>query len=225
MTDIANFKKRVIQHINSIVDGFAKDGINITRLNKEYKVITGVDIPYMQLGQSSLQNFLRSIPDVRFEIKACEIRIFPIADEKRAHVVKLCLSKTSDKSQRGGRSYNSRSYEYNNECLIQASIKNQGSVPASSRAKIENTLSLAGVDGVDIDDFQTNFSRYYGFNLDYRCFGFDSLMDCLKSIPKIVTLRGNSAGKTYCVSTVALESNFLRVVANTIWPCVLLILQ
>lgn len=223
---LATLKKRVIVDIKAIVVVNAKAGVSLPYLNQEYKEQNGCDIPFKELGETSLQNFLKSIPEVvRLETRGYETRVYPIADEKNAHIVKLvCLTqknKKGGKFKRGGRSYapyrstssyNSSPYGFNRGRLISTSrplnqaLKCQASVPVESREKIEKTLSLAGDCGVEIEDFETNFLHYNGMKLSYTNFGFNSLKDCLKSIPNIVTLRGNGAGKTYCISTAELKS-------------------
>lgn len=42
----------------------SKDGVAITRLQGEYKQLTGEVIPHRQLGFPTLDNYLKSIPSV-----------------------------------------------------------------------------------------------------------------------------------------------------------------
>ena len=72
------------------------------RLQAEYKSITGTPIPYQRLGYSSLEDFLRSIPDV---IRASpgatgELTFFGEADDSTAHIAKLVSKQKKPKTTR-----------------------------------------------------------------------------------------------------------------------------
>ena len=80
----------------------APRGVVARRLQAEYKSITGTPIPYQRLGYSSLEDFLRSIPDV---IRASpgatgELTFFGEADDSTAHIAKLVSKQKKPKTTR-----------------------------------------------------------------------------------------------------------------------------
>lgn len=80
----------------------APRGVVAGRLQAEYKSITGTPIPYQRLGYCSLEDFLRSIPDV---IRASpgptgELTFFGEADDSTAHIAKLVSKQKKPKLTR-----------------------------------------------------------------------------------------------------------------------------
>ena len=80
----------------------APRGVVARRLQEEYKSITGTPIPYQRLRYCSLEDFLRSIPDV---IRASpgatgELTFFGEADESTAHIAKLVSKQRKPKLTR-----------------------------------------------------------------------------------------------------------------------------
>ena len=69
----------------------APRGVVARRLQAEYKSITGTPIPYQRLGYSSLEDFLRSIPDVIHDRPGAtgELTFFGVADSSTEHIAKL----------------------------------------------------------------------------------------------------------------------------------------
>ncbi|XP_048449111.1 tudor domain-containing protein 7 isoform X2 [Rhincodon typus] len=82
----------------------SKDGVVFTRLQEEYKQLTGEVIPHKQLGFSTLENYLKSIPSVvTFGVnKSGETVCFAAVNSEIAHIAKLVARQRSPKKRHGG---------------------------------------------------------------------------------------------------------------------------
>lgn len=80
----------------------APRGVVARRLQAEYKSITGTSIPYHRLGYSSLEDFLRSIPDVIHARPGTtgELTFFGVADSSTEHIAKLVSKQRKPKLSR-----------------------------------------------------------------------------------------------------------------------------
>uniref|UniRef100_A0A8C7R0D9 Tudor domain containing 7 a n=1 Tax=Oncorhynchus mykiss TaxID=8022 RepID=A0A8C7R0D9_ONCMY len=81
-----------------------KNGVSITRLQGEYRSLTGEFIPDRKLGYPSLECFLRSIPSVvRMENRMGEVRImcFAAVCQETAHIAQLVARQKSSKRAPG----------------------------------------------------------------------------------------------------------------------------
>ncbi|GFT90277.1 tdrd7a [Nephila pilipes] len=78
-----------------------KGGVPLSQLQSDYKRLVGVDIPLKDLGYSSLEYFLRDIPDV-ISLKRNEKGVFVaegVADASTAHIAKLISKQKTSKFQ------------------------------------------------------------------------------------------------------------------------------
>ncbi|GIY42466.1 uncharacterized protein CEXT_107211 [Caerostris extrusa] len=57
------FKKSVLINLRSVVQS-SKNGVPLSRLQKDYKNFIGTFIPYQNLGYNSLEDFILDVPDV-----------------------------------------------------------------------------------------------------------------------------------------------------------------
>uniref|UniRef100_A0A8C7GHC1 Tudor domain containing 7 a n=1 Tax=Oncorhynchus kisutch TaxID=8019 RepID=A0A8C7GHC1_ONCKI len=79
-----------------------KNGVSITRLQGEYRSLTGEFIPDRKLGYPSLECFLRSIPSVvRMENRMGEIMCFAAVCQETAHIAQLVARQKSSKRAPG----------------------------------------------------------------------------------------------------------------------------
>ncbi|XP_045061956.1 tudor domain-containing protein 7A isoform X2 [Coregonus clupeaformis] len=79
-----------------------KNGVSITRLQGEYRSLTGEFIPDRKMGYPSLECFLRSIPSVvRLENRMGEIMCFAAVCQETAHIAQLVARQKSSKRAPG----------------------------------------------------------------------------------------------------------------------------
>ncbi|XP_038854972.1 tudor domain-containing protein 7A-like [Salvelinus namaycush] len=79
-----------------------KNGVSITRLQGEYRSLTGEFIPDRKMGYPSLECFLRSIPSVvRVENRMGEIMCFAAVCQETAHIAQLVARQKSSKRAPG----------------------------------------------------------------------------------------------------------------------------
>ncbi|KAK7489405.1 hypothetical protein BaRGS_00019349 [Batillaria attramentaria] len=78
-----------------------KDGVPASRFMGDYRGITGENIPYKNFGYKSLEDFIRSIPDVVYARtgRGGELTYFAVADEATAHIQKLVSKQKSKKTK------------------------------------------------------------------------------------------------------------------------------
>lgn len=80
----------------------APRGVIARRLQAEYKSITGTPIPYQKLGYYTLEDFLRSIPDVIHATAGStgELTFVGVADSSTEHIAKLVSKQRKPKLSR-----------------------------------------------------------------------------------------------------------------------------
>lgn len=80
----------------------APRGVIARRLQAEYKSITGTPIPYQRLSYYTLEDFLRSIPDVIHATAGStgELTFFGVADSSTEHIAKLVSKQKKPKLSR-----------------------------------------------------------------------------------------------------------------------------
>lgn len=76
-----------------------KDGVAASRFMRDYREITGEQIPFRKFGHGSLEEFIRSIKDVVFVRTGItgELTYFAVADDATAHIQKLVSKQKSKK--------------------------------------------------------------------------------------------------------------------------------
>lgn len=79
--------------------------IDVNQLNKDFSEQEGIEIPYKKFGETSLIDFLKSIPDVLFINGDSEYsEVTPVESEKSSHVNDLVLKQKSKGVPRNRRS-------------------------------------------------------------------------------------------------------------------------
>lgn len=108
----------------------SKDGVAITRLQGEYKQLTGEVIPHRQLGFPTLDNYLKSIPSVvKFGMnKNGEIVCFATVNSEIAHIAKLVARQRTPKRRHGG------------QTLVNSQLRLRRVLPATQMGKPTETL-------------------------------------------------------------------------------------
>ncbi|XP_072446186.1 tudor domain-containing protein 7-like [Chiloscyllium punctatum] len=108
----------------------SKDGVLFTRLQGEYKQLTGEVIPHKQLGFPTLENYLKSIPSVvTFGInKNGETVCFAAVNSEIAHIAKLVARQRSPKKRHGG------------QTLVNSQVRLKRVLPATQVGKPKATL-------------------------------------------------------------------------------------
>uniref|UniRef100_A0A4W3HLV9 Tudor domain containing 7 b n=1 Tax=Callorhinchus milii TaxID=7868 RepID=A0A4W3HLV9_CALMI len=81
----------------------SKDGVALTRLQTEYKQLTGELISHKQLGFPTLESYLKSMPSVvKFGVKNGETICFAAVSNEIAHIAKLVARQRSPKKRHNG---------------------------------------------------------------------------------------------------------------------------
>ncbi|XP_072137899.1 tudor domain-containing protein 7-like isoform X1 [Mobula birostris] len=108
----------------------SKDGVAFTRLQDEYKQLTGEVIPHKQLGFPTLENYLKSIPSVvQFAVnKNGEMTCFATVNNDIAHIAKLVARQRSPKKKHGG------------QTLVNSQLRLKRALPAMQVGKPKETL-------------------------------------------------------------------------------------
>ncbi|XP_067886384.1 tudor domain-containing protein 7-like [Heterodontus francisci] len=108
----------------------SKDGVAFTRLQGEYKQLTGEVIPHKQLGFPTLENYLKSIPSVvKFGVnKNGEAVCFATINNEIAHIAKLVARQRSPKKRHGG------------QTLVNSQLRLKRVPPATQVGKPKATL-------------------------------------------------------------------------------------
>ncbi|XKL62677.1 hypothetical protein PGB90_002510 [Kerria lacca] len=98
---------------------------SLSELSRDYKSVLGDSIPFRSLGYSSLEQLIRTVPDLKITSIGNELYIDVKPDEKTMHITKLVRGQKSSKKKKGskyGKSvyrpfsqpYSSSSKSYNN---------------------------------------------------------------------------------------------------------------
>ncbi|XP_053474833.1 tudor domain-containing protein 7A [Ictalurus furcatus] len=81
----------------------SKSGVALSRLQADYRALTGDFIPHMQLGYRNLENFLRSVPDV-VQLRNAhtgEVMCFAALCKETAHIAQLVARQKNSKKNSG----------------------------------------------------------------------------------------------------------------------------
>ncbi|XP_018318285.1 tudor domain-containing protein 7 isoform X2 [Mycetomoellerius zeteki] len=89
-------KDEVIRKLRSCLIS-CKGGIKLENLRADYRVITGESLPFKQFGYSSVENFVRNVPDVIVNKKNGELFVEAIPSKTSAHLTKLVSRQKSTK--------------------------------------------------------------------------------------------------------------------------------
>lgn len=83
-------------------------GITADQLRKDYRAMEGKDVPFSQLGKTSLEEFLKDIPDVVVLRKNGHLlELYPVLNSANRHIG-LLVQGQNKKGKRKNSSYASR---------------------------------------------------------------------------------------------------------------------
>eukprot|EP00062_Callorhinchus_milii_P013774 gi/632962246/ref/XP_007897201.1/ PREDICTED: tudor domain-containing protein 7 [Callorhinchus milii] len=107
----------------------SKDGVALTRLQTEYKQLTGELISHKQLGFPTLESYLKSMPSVvKFGVKNGETICFAAVSNEIAHIAKLVARQRSPKKR------------HNGQMLVNSQLRLKRVTPATQVGKPKATL-------------------------------------------------------------------------------------
>ncbi|XP_018370811.1 PREDICTED: tudor domain-containing protein 7 [Trachymyrmex cornetzi] len=89
-------QEEVIKKLRSCLIS-CKGGIKLENLRTDYRVITGELLPFKQLGYSSVEAFIRNVPDVTVTKKNGELFVEALPSKTSAHLTKLVSRQKSTK--------------------------------------------------------------------------------------------------------------------------------
>ncbi|KAL2098291.1 hypothetical protein ACEWY4_007498 [Coilia grayii] len=93
MTDIVFVKKLLRAVLQS-----SRDGVSLSRLQSDYRDLTGNFIQYKRMGYRSLEEFLKTMPSVvRLSNLHGEVRCFAVACQETGHIAELVARQRSSK--------------------------------------------------------------------------------------------------------------------------------
>uniref|UniRef100_A0A6Q2Z957 HTH OST-type domain-containing protein n=1 Tax=Esox lucius TaxID=8010 RepID=A0A6Q2Z957_ESOLU len=128
-----------------------KNGVSISRLQGDYRSLTGEYIPYKQLGYPSLETLLHSIPSVvRMENRMGEVMCHAAVCQETAHIAQLVARQKSNKKVPGrSRMLNcqmrpKQSSSFMLYCRVKASDIPASARPSSSAPRLGPALRLRG---------------------------------------------------------------------------------
>uniref|UniRef100_UPI00398F4168 tudor domain-containing protein 7-like isoform X3 n=1 Tax=Pristiophorus japonicus TaxID=55135 RepID=UPI00398F4168 len=130
MSKMSEAEKDLVAKMLRAVLQSSKDGVAFTRLQGEYKQLTGEVIPHKQLGFPTLENYLKSIPSVvKFGVnKNGEAVCFATINNEIAHIAKLVARQRSPKKRHGG------------QTLVNSQLRLKRVPPATQVGKPKATL-------------------------------------------------------------------------------------
>ncbi|CAL1271615.1 unnamed protein product [Larinioides sclopetarius] len=103
--DKEDLKKSTCINLRCVTQS-SKGGVPLNQLQNDYRLLLGTPIPYKDLGYSSLENFLRDIPEVICLKKIADGSLIAegVADASTAHIAKLISKQKSTKKSKSGSS-------------------------------------------------------------------------------------------------------------------------
>ena len=175
----------------------AKHGCTPKQLLSDYKRITGECLPYETLGYSTFMQYVKSIPDVvQITSQQGMTVLRGIADESTDHIAKMVARQKTAASSMHKR-YSS---------MLDMSTTGRGprepKVPHTFQLQLK-TLMLSYPNGLAVKHFMEAFARRFGYYLNYRGWGFNSVDQMLKTVPNIVKYQLDPAEKAYMIKRVS----------------------
>ncbi|GFQ71372.1 uncharacterized protein TNCT_152621 [Trichonephila clavata] len=140
-------KKSVLIHLKCVVQS-CKGGVPLNRLDKDYKAFIGTNIPFKELGYDSLENFIKSIPDViSLKKNANDQIIAEVPDSSNAH---LSGQKTKKESSKVSEALDSAKNHPDDSNVIRVSTQKNAKLPSffqlpqnDSETSIKNVLKIS----------------------------------------------------------------------------------
>lgn len=89
MSDSKDIKEKVLQEVRSILLS-SQGGLSCKDFVKDWQLLLGYPVPFRKMGFPTLEDFLRSIPDVvELSWRGGELMLQAIATESTAHIARM----------------------------------------------------------------------------------------------------------------------------------------
>lgn len=174
----------------------AKHGCTPKQLLSDYRHITGESLPFETLGYSTFMQYVKSIPDVvQITSQQGMTVLRGIADESTDHIAKMIAKQKT-----------APSIHKRHSSMLNVSTTGRGprepKVPPTFQLQLK-TLMLSYPNGLAVKHFVEAFARRFGYYLNYRGWGFNSVDQMLKTFPNIVKYQLDPVEKAYVIKRVS----------------------
>ncbi|RUS70498.1 hypothetical protein EGW08_021738, partial [Elysia chlorotica] len=196
MTDQAKRKEEAKKEIRSLLLS-APLGLTITELKRDFAEFIGHPLPWKDLGYSSPEDFVQSIPDtVKVTWSNTGMVLTGVANSSTKHIEKMvqCQKVDSKVKKKPHRSQNLPPRMQCNRPQARH-MAPPPSIPAFTRGQISQLLSQHS-QGLPLTHFCSIFRSRFGVPLDFREMGFSTEQDLLASLRDIVGMRTLAGGET-----------------------------
>ena len=188
MERIGDVKKRVRALLTS-----SPSGCSPRQLFNDYREVIGADIPYGDLGYRSLMSFVRDIPDVVSVRVTRDNRtvLYAVPDESTIHISRMVARQKHSCQPR-----------------VQPARRPPPlkEIPSKFQTQLK-TLFLSYPNGISLERFGQAFAQRFGYYLNFRAWGFNSLEELMLRVPGVAVerdpLRGSAVLKRTRETTTA----------------------
>ncbi|GFW58127.1 uncharacterized protein TNCV_2742722 [Trichonephila clavipes] len=217
-----DLKKSVKINLRGVTQS-RKGGVPLNQLQNDYKDFIGRDIPLKDLGYSSLEYFLRDIPDV-ISLKRDKDGVVVaegVADASTAHIAKLISKQKTSKSastkpavlyrKKGNTLKTAKENQKSSHAKLKnMPVKTEGEFPEqcskpgqlnpeNHELKKSVLIHLKSVvqsckGGVPLNRLDKDYRAFIGKNIPFKELGYDSLENFIRSIPDVISLKKNAKG-------------------------------
>ncbi|GFY56371.1 uncharacterized protein TNIN_413721 [Trichonephila inaurata madagascariensis] len=216
-----DLKKSVKINLRGVTQS-RKGGVPLNQLQNDYKDFIGRDIPLKDLGYSSLEYFLRDIPDV-ISLKRNKDGVVVaegVADASTAHIAKLISKQKTSKSastkpavlfrKKGNTLKTAKENQKSSHAKLKnLPVKTEGEFPEQcskpgGQLNPENhglkksvLIHLKSVvqsckGGVPLNRLDKDYRAFIGKNIPFKELGYDSLENFIRSVPDVISLKKNA---------------------------------
>ncbi|GFS46470.1 uncharacterized protein NPIL_347141 [Nephila pilipes] len=184
-------KNTVSIQLRSVVQS-CKGGVPLSRLDKDYRAFIGISIPFKDLGSDSLEDFIRSIPDVIYLKKNAngQIVALGVTDTSTAHLFGQISKRKSSKIS-VVKHCEILPYEYQNNsfsviCCFLIAV-NSDIVTADLCTILHLHFILLETSNLEI--FKKDILLFTGFPISEESKEWKIKMNCLSKLPKKMLTR------------------------------------
>ena len=153
------------------------NGLSARNVEEDWQAMGYVACPYRELGFSSVENFLRSVPDVA-ELKSrrgSENIYGGVADKSTKHIKELVVNQKNSKARRRPRAQGTSRF------APPMPSRGRGRISATVQGNVQALLRGADDCGFHIDNACMHYKTRYGTLLLVNDSGYDSTEDFLVS--------------------------------------------
>ena len=181
----------------------SKDGLTERELKKEYRELTGQDIPFARIGYRSLYDLMKDLPRdviIRRHQNGLTWIYYGIHDSKTKDLGKLVSgqldrNKSVREQRRGNENrLNRRPHDYPSHETLSSNIQ----------SNIESILKTAPNFKLKIKEFEKEYANRHGFMFNYSQYGYSNLREALESLKHMLKCENNkfSNNADYYVSLI-----------------------